>query len=54
MCVLFSESPGRFIVTIAPENRAAFEALFAGLPLGKIGTVTGEKGNLLSGLRESP
>jgi phosphoribosylformylglycinamidine synthase subunit PurSL len=40
---LFSESNSRFIVTVAPENVAALEALFAGLPVAKIGTVTADK-----------
>jgi phosphoribosylformylglycinamidine synthase len=35
--LLFSESPGRFIVTIAPENQSAFEALFENLPWACIG-----------------
>jgi len=35
--LLFSESPGRFLVEVAPEHRAAFERLFAGLPCAQIG-----------------
>ncbi len=38
--VLFSESPGRFLVTVAPERREEFEALFSGLPIGLVGEVT--------------
>ena len=38
--VLFSESAGRFIVTIAPTHKAAFETLFKDLPCACIGTVT--------------
>jgi len=38
--VLFSESAGRFIVTIDPENRAAFEKIFKGLDFACMGTVT--------------
>ena len=37
---LFSESSGRFIVTVAPEDAAAFSALLAGLPCRRIGVVT--------------
>ncbi len=37
---LFSESQSRFVITLAPQNRAAFEALFAGLPFSSIGQVT--------------
>jgi phosphoribosylformylglycinamidine (FGAM) synthase-like enzyme len=39
---LFSESPTRWVVEVTPENAAAFEAAFGGLPLTKIGTTTGE------------
>ena len=42
---LFSESAGRFIVTIDPKHQEAFEALLAGVFFGKIGTVTGEEGH---------
>jgi phosphoribosylformylglycinamidine synthase len=38
--LLFSESAGRFVVTVAPENQDAFGALFAGLPVGCVGEVT--------------
>ena len=38
--LLFSESAGRFIVTVAPENRDAFEALLAGQPVACVGRVT--------------
>jgi phosphoribosylformylglycinamidine synthase len=38
--VMFSESAGRFIVTIDPNNRQAFENLFKGLACACIGTVT--------------
>jgi len=40
--LLFSESAGRFVVTVAPSQRRAFESLFTGLPLAAIGTVTAE------------
>jgi phosphoribosylformylglycinamidine synthase len=38
--LLFSESAGRFIVTVDPLNREAFEDLFKGLAFGCIGMVT--------------
>ncbi len=38
--LLFSESNSRFLASVAPGNCAAFEALFAGLPAARIGTVT--------------
>ena len=37
---LFSESAGRFVVTVAPDCRDAFEALFDGLACGRVGEVT--------------
>jgi phosphoribosylformylglycinamidine synthase len=38
--LLFSESAGRFIVTVDPRRRREIEAAFAGLPFACIGTVT--------------
>jgi phosphoribosylformylglycinamidine synthase len=38
--ILFSESAGRFIVTIDPERRPAFEKHFKGIACACIGTVT--------------
>ena len=40
--LLFSESNSRFIVEVAPEHQAAFEAKLSGLPFGLIGRVTAE------------
>ncbi|MFA5206503.1 MAG: AIR synthase-related protein [Lentisphaeria bacterium] len=37
---LFSESNTRFVATISEEDRARFEALFAGLPCACVGQVT--------------
>ena len=37
---LFSESNGRFVVTVADGDRAAFESLFSGLACRRIGQVT--------------
>ena len=37
---LYSESAGRFVVTVDPEKKKAFEKIFSGLKLGLIGTVT--------------
>lgn len=37
---LFSESAGRFVVEVVPEDAVAFERLFAGLACRAIGTVT--------------
>jgi phosphoribosylformylglycinamidine synthase len=41
--LLYSESAGRFIVTVAPEDRAQFEKRFKGLPCACFGRVTGGK-----------
>ncbi len=38
--VCYSESAGRFVITIAPQAREAFEEIFSGLPLDRVGTVT--------------
>lgn len=38
--LLFSESAGRFLVTVAPQNREAFERLLQGLCWGHVGQVT--------------
>jgi phosphoribosylformylglycinamidine synthase len=37
---LFSESPGRFVITVHPEDVAAFEASLQGLPWAAVGHVT--------------
>jgi phosphoribosylformylglycinamidine synthase len=41
--VLFSESSGRFMVTVSPENDAAFNRLFADADCACIGTVLEER-----------
>jgi phosphoribosylformylglycinamidine synthase subunit PurSL len=38
--LLFSETPGRFIVTIAPEKQETFNKLFKGIPYACVGNVT--------------
>jgi phosphoribosylformylglycinamidine synthase len=40
---LFSESNGRFVVTVATGDAAAFEAHFRGLACRRVGTVTAAK-----------
>jgi phosphoribosylformylglycinamidine synthase len=37
--ILFSESAGRFIVTIDPKKQTEFEGLFSGLPMACVGRV---------------
>jgi phosphoribosylformylglycinamidine synthase len=41
--LLYSESPGRFIVTVAEADRARFEEKFKGLPCACFGLVTKSK-----------
>jgi len=40
--LLFSETPGRFIFTVAPENWENFEACVEGMPMACVGLVTEE------------
>ena len=40
---LFSESQSRFVVTVTPEHVPHFEALMAGLPIGKLGEIKAEQ-----------
>jgi phosphoribosylformylglycinamidine synthase len=51
---LFSESAGRFIVTIAPENQPAFEKMFAAMPFACIGKVTDSPDVQVKGLEGKP
>ncbi|MBW1698738.1 MAG: phosphoribosylformylglycinamidine synthase [Deltaproteobacteria bacterium] len=48
--VLFSESAGRFIVTIDPQNRSLFEETFSAIPHAQIGTVTDSPDFIINGL----
>ena len=48
--ILFSESAGRFIVTIDPENQESFEKVFKDLDCACIGTVTASGDCLIKGL----
>ncbi|MGB8426212.1 MAG: AIR synthase-related protein [Desulfobacterales bacterium] len=47
---LFSESAGRFIVTVDPRRQEPFKTLFNGLPCAAIGCITAEPVLSLSGL----
>ncbi len=40
---LFSESNSRFVITCAPEQETALEAIFRGLPCARVGRITAEK-----------
>jgi phosphoribosylformylglycinamidine (FGAM) synthase-like enzyme len=37
---LYSESCGRFIVTVAPDRQELFEAIFSNMNIGRIGATT--------------
>ncbi|MDQ1330706.1 MAG: phosphoribosylformylglycinamidine synthase subunit PurSL [Thermodesulfobacteriota bacterium] len=47
--ILFSESSGRFIVTVSPGNRKDFEKMLKGLPSACIGEVTEKRELVLNG-----
>lgn len=42
--LMFSESAGRFVVSVAPDKKDAFEAAFKGMPAKCIGEVTSSSG----------
>jgi phosphoribosylformylglycinamidine synthase len=42
--ILYSESCGRFVITVAPEKRQRFEEIFSGMKTGLIGTATESPG----------
>lgn len=48
--LLFSESQGRFVVTVPEGHKRAFEALMAGLPFAEVGKVSEERRFLVVGL----
>jgi phosphoribosylformylglycinamidine synthase len=48
--ILYSESAGRFIVTLDPKNQSAFEKLFEGMPVSRIGRVTADPRLVVRGL----
>lgn len=51
--ILFSESQSRFIVTVAPENKAEFEQIFTGTKIAKIGKITTDKSFKIYGFNEN-
>jgi phosphoribosylformylglycinamidine synthase len=52
--LLFSESAGRFLLTVDPKYKRALESHFAGLPLAQIGTVIEEPRLLVNGVNREP
>ena len=51
---LYSESCGRFVVTVDPHRKKDFEALFSGLTIAGIGTVTDEPRFILKDFSGKP
>ncbi|MBU4086684.1 MAG: phosphoribosylformylglycinamidine synthase, partial [Nanoarchaeota archaeon] len=49
--LLYSESQGRLVVTISPENRDRFEGLMSNIICSEIGRVRGDKRFIVSGFR---
>jgi phosphoribosylformylglycinamidine synthase len=52
--ILFSETPGRFIVTIDPKNCEAFESVMAAASCSCVGTVTDSQDLVINGVQEEP
>jgi phosphoribosylformylglycinamidine synthase len=52
--LLFSESAGRFIVTVDPAQRDAFEDIFKGTHCAAVGTVTEPPDFVIQGLDRKP
>lgn len=48
--ILFSESQGRFVVTVAPENRKVFEKILAGQPFACVGSVVEKSDVVFEGI----
>ena len=48
--ILFSESAGRFIVTINPKEKETFEKIFNGLPYACIGTISEQSDLVINGI----
>jgi phosphoribosylformylglycinamidine synthase len=52
--ILYSESAGRFIVTIDPKHRSAFEKILDALPHACVGTVSSDSDLVVHGLEGKP
>jgi phosphoribosylformylglycinamidine synthase len=52
--LLYSESCGRFIVTVAPDRQGPFEAIFSGMNIGRIGVITETPMLMIRGEKEEP
>lgn len=47
--ILFSESSGRFLITVPREHQAEFEKLFSGLPCSRVGEVIADPQLVITG-----
>lgn len=52
--ILFSESASRFVITIAPHQKEAFEAKFEGLPIAAVGVVRNDDQFIVRGVSGDP
>jgi phosphoribosylformylglycinamidine synthase subunit PurSL len=50
--MLYSESAGRFVVTVNPAKRELFERILSGCPVGLVGVVTTSPFLRVSGSRQ--
>jgi phosphoribosylformylglycinamidine synthase II len=50
--LLYSESCGRFIITVAPEKKKDFEEKFSGMKLGRVGFTTESPGFVIRDITE--
>jgi phosphoribosylformylglycinamidine synthase len=50
--ILFSESQSRLLVTVRPQNRQAFEELFASQPVSLLGEVSADQELQIFGLKD--
>jgi phosphoribosylformylglycinamidine synthase II len=49
--ILYSETPGRFIVTIDPKGRSSFESVMDAVPYGCVGTISEGPELVINGLK---
>jgi len=52
--ILFSESAGRFIITVDPQKREIFDKIFKGLPCECIGVITSGTDLIIRGIDKKP
>ncbi len=50
--ILYSESCGRFIITVAQEKKESLEKIFSGMKLGRVGVITESPGFVIRDITE--